>query len=133
MPSTKQLLADIARDKLSIPTLDTRNADSLDFHTVSVWGIAAALDAAFEAGARAVRQDRSVIDIHELLRDRHQVAVIWSIEDVQFIRPDLDDDQAWKVLQQSEDVHDCECGFTWAHIETVAGDMYPEPIATNNE
>ncbi len=43
----------IAKDKLGIETLKTRNSDSLDFHDVSVWGIQAALEAAYEAGQKA--------------------------------------------------------------------------------
>ena len=69
----------------------------------------------------------SKIDIHELLKQRRQVAVIWSIEDVQGTRPDLNDDQAWEVLMQCEHVHDCEVGFTWMLIETVASDLFPSP------
>ncbi len=69
----------------------------------------------------------STIDVHQLLVGCRQVAIIWSIEDVQGIRPDLDDDQAWEVLQHCERVHDCEHGFTWFLIESVAGDIFPSP------
>jgi len=47
------LLAGIARQHLLIPTLDTRRADSLDFHDVAVWQVEAALKAAFDAGQRS--------------------------------------------------------------------------------
>jgi len=67
------------------------------------------------------------LDIQQLLRQRRQVAVVWSIEDVKSLRPDLTDDQAWDVLEQAYDVHDCEWGFTWTHLQTVADDMFPEP------
>jgi hypothetical protein len=56
--------------------------------------------------------DYSHIDIHELLKQRRQVAAIWSLEDVQHIRPDLDDHQAWEVLQAYDRKHDCEQGLT---------------------
>ena len=49
----EQLLNQIAAEHLHIDTLATRNRDSLDFHDVSVWGIKAALAAAFEAGQRS--------------------------------------------------------------------------------
>lgn len=39
-------LADIAKTVLGIPTLETRGADSLDFHTVGVWQVTEALQAA---------------------------------------------------------------------------------------
>lgn len=70
------------------------------------------------------------IDVHDLLASRQQVAVIWSIEDVQGVRPDLTNDQAWQVLQQCERIHDCEVGFNWLLIETIADDLFPEPTTT---
>jgi hypothetical protein len=52
--SNAKLLA-IAQQHLSakIETLETRNSDSLDFCEVSVWGIKAALVAAYAAGWEA--------------------------------------------------------------------------------
>jgi len=66
-------------------------------------------------------------DIHDLLAKRRHVAVIWSIEDVLSVRPDLSYDQAWEVLQACRDRHDCERGFTWMFIECVAQEMFPAP------
>jgi hypothetical protein len=40
----------IAQKYLFIDTLKTQNSDSLDFHDVSVWGVEAALQAAYELG-----------------------------------------------------------------------------------
>jgi hypothetical protein len=50
-----QILSQIAHEHLNIPTLRCRKSDSLDFHTVSVWGVEAALNAAFTAGEIAIR------------------------------------------------------------------------------
>jgi len=47
--------AQIARRHLGLDTLDTRNADALDFHDLAVWSIREALIAAFESGARFTR------------------------------------------------------------------------------
>lgn len=44
------LLRDIAELHLFLETLETRNADSLDFHDHAIWAIRSALEAAFEAG-----------------------------------------------------------------------------------
>lgn len=71
------------------------------------------------------------IDIHQLLRERRQVAIVWSIEDVQSVCPDLDDDQAWQVLQRCCRVHDCSVGFNWLLIEYVADDLYPKGQSEN--
>lgn len=50
------LFSKIAREQLGIPTLKTRKSDALDFHTVAVWSVEAALRAAFEAGAKSRRE-----------------------------------------------------------------------------
>lgn len=51
--SVNVLLATIAKEKLHIDTLDTRNCDGLDFHDVAVWSVKAALEAAYRAGLDA--------------------------------------------------------------------------------
>ena len=51
------VLDGIAREHLLIPTLESRKADSLDFHDVAVWQVETALKAAFDAGARSAAQN----------------------------------------------------------------------------
>ncbi len=71
------ILAGIARDRLGIETLDVRGSDSLDFHDVSVVGIAQALNDAYEAGYRAaVAEELGVTDViynHEAERFPWQI------------------------------------------------------------
>ena len=43
-------LEEIAAKILSIPTLEARRSDQLDFHEVSVWSVKEALEAAFALG-----------------------------------------------------------------------------------
>jgi len=50
MTTINSILAEIARRHLSIETLETRNADSLDFYDSAVWCVRDALEAAFKAG-----------------------------------------------------------------------------------
>lgn len=50
------LLAGIAQKHLFIETLEERKSDSLDFHEVSVWGVKAALEAAYAAGLAAAQE-----------------------------------------------------------------------------
>jgi len=50
------LLAGIAKEHLFIETLEERKSDNLDFHEVSVWGIQAALEAAYAAGIAAAQE-----------------------------------------------------------------------------
>jgi hypothetical protein len=53
MKQSDPVLAALAREHLRIPTLESRRADSLDFHDVAVWQVEAALKAAFDAGVRS--------------------------------------------------------------------------------
>ena len=50
MTPIDQLLTRFAQQHLRIDTLETRKSDGLDFHDVAVWGVRAALEAAFNAG-----------------------------------------------------------------------------------
>jgi hypothetical protein len=69
----------------------------------------------------------SAEDIVSILAERRMIAHIWSTEDVQSIRRDLNDDQAWAVLEECERALDSDYGLTWTHIEEVASELYPEP------
>ena len=53
MQARDEALANIAATILNLETLDTRKSDRLDFHELSVWGIKAALEAAYAAGQEA--------------------------------------------------------------------------------
>jgi len=79
-----------------------------------------------EAKALGIQPGPVEIDVHALLAARRQIAPIWSVEDVQSVRPDLTDDQAWEVLQYAERRHDAEIGINWevlsCHAELVHGD-----------
>jgi len=61
------------------------------------------------------------VDIHELLAENRQIAHIWGIDDVQQQRPDLDDDQAWAVLQAVEKRLDWDYGITW---DIIADELF---------
>jgi hypothetical protein len=69
----------IARKHLGIKTLEERKSDSLDFHEVGVWGVQAALDAAYEAGRAAAADPNAKTDLVAALRENfspHAVALI---------------------------------------------------------
>jgi hypothetical protein len=68
---------------------------------------------------------KNEIDIHAVLAERKQIAVVWDMVDVQTVRPHLTDDQAWEVLQQVGNIHDAESGISWVTLETVADDLFP--------
>ena len=58
MQTRDQALTEIATKILDLETLDTRNSDRLDFHELSVWGIKAALEAAYAAGQKRSEDTR---------------------------------------------------------------------------
>jgi hypothetical protein len=66
------------------------------------------------------------VDIHELLAENRQIAHIWGIDDVRQQRPDLDEEQAWAVLQLVEEKLDCNVGITCEIVERIADVLYPE-------
>jgi hypothetical protein len=82
---------------------------------------------------KSPKPDYSEIDIDAVLAERRQVAVVWSIEDVRHVRPDLNKDQAWEVLVRCRDQHDCEYGFTWTFLEDVADDLFPARKKSRNQ
>jgi hypothetical protein len=59
MNKDKLFLA-IAQEHLNsrIETLEERRSDSLDFYETSVWGIKAALEAAYDAGREAPKKNK---------------------------------------------------------------------------
>lgn len=70
------------------------------------------------------------VDVHELLAEHRQIAHIWGIDDVKTLRPDLDDKQAWSVLQKVADRLHYDVGITWDVVETTADELYggkPKP------
>jgi hypothetical protein len=74
------------------------------------------------------------LDIHELLAQERKIAHIWGIDDVQCIRPDLDDDQAWQVLQDIERHLDSQYGICFDTLEIMADELYgPAPETTPEE
>jgi hypothetical protein len=64
-------------------------------------------------------------------RDADQeISISWSTEDVQSVRPDLSDDQAWQVLQAVEHDHDANIGVNWNVLECHAKWLFGDAPAT---
>ncbi|UJB19266.1 MULTISPECIES: DUF6900 domain-containing protein [Lysobacter] len=73
-----EIFTTIAQQHLGVDTLKAQGSDSLDFHSVGVWGIQAALTAAYLAGyAAAMRAtDGSAADV--LPTERHtMLGSVW--------------------------------------------------------
>lgn len=56
-----------------------------------------------------------------------QIAILWSIDDVQAIRRDLTDEQALHVLQKADKKMDAAVGINWDVLEYWADTLYPNP------
>jgi hypothetical protein len=57
-----------------------------------------------------------------------EIAIIWNVEDIRCLRPDLTDDQAWQLLQYAESTHDAGIGINWHTLESDAETLFgPEP------
>ena len=72
-------------------------------------------------------EDEIDVDIHELLAEHRQIANIWDTHDVRQLRPDLDEKQAWKVLQTVADRlarSDCNVGITCGTVKIIAQDLF---------
>jgi len=88
-----------------------------------------ALDAAC-ATARAALQSPETMTIQEMLSRRGEIALIWSVEDVQQERPDLTGEQAWQVLREVERDHDALRGVSWDTLTSIADDLFGPPAET---
>ncbi len=55
-----------------------------------------------------------------------QIAIIWSIEDVQEPHPLLSDEQVFHVLQTMQQHHDANIGINWETIDVWVNPLYPE-------
>jgi hypothetical protein len=84
-----------------------------------------------EAEAAGMTPSPSYLDIHKILAERRQIAHIWSIEDVQGIRPDLSEDQCWEVLQHVDRYKDAELGITWLTLEMAAEHLFGDAPDTD--
>ena len=66
------------------------------------------------------------LKIEQLLAERRQIAIIWSMDDVKERRPDLKDDECWAVLQEVEREHEADCGITWDSLAVTADKLFGE-------
>ncbi len=65
-------------------------------------------------------------EIHQELAKQGKIAIIWSIEDVQTVRENLNDDEAMEVLQEAKHRHDAGHGITWDTLEEIADELFPD-------
>jgi hypothetical protein len=98
-------------------------AANADHETLMLAPVGIEIDELFDFNGIAHEQEVD-IDRHDLLRKNRQIAHLWGIEDVQDVRGDLTEDQAWQVLQECDRRLDSTLGITWENIEFVADDLF---------
>lgn len=78
MKDIHQQITEIAKEALGIETLETRGADSLDFHDVAVWGVQSALEAAFNLGMQHQKTVQQAEHLHSpaSLRQRNATRAV---------------------------------------------------------
>jgi len=64
---------------------------------------------------------------HLVFDDTSSISLRWHICDVQYMRPDLDDAQAFEVLETVKWKADCTIGVSLEVIEFWADELYPQP------
>lgn len=75
----------------------------------------------------------TLTEIRKVLAEGRQIVIVWGVDDVQDIRPDLDEAQCWDVLQSAGRHHDAERGINWTVLEATAAIMYPRPSTADAE
>lgn len=115
-------LRDALQGMLEVFVDSDRLADFEDMATVRA---ARAALAACEPHAANIESEITDSQIHKLLASRKQIAVIWAVEDVREVRPDLSVEQGWQVLQSVAEGHDANHGICWATLEAAAWGLFP--------
>jgi hypothetical protein len=110
---------------------DAATKESLDTCERSIKEAQTAIEAAMTVGSHC-KCEADEINVTAILAARRQIAAGWSIEDVQEIRPDLTDEQAWEVLQAVERNHDATIGINWDVLDYHADELYGNASPTAN-
>ena len=57
--------------------------------------------------------------------ETNSIAIIWEIDDVKSVRPDLTNDECMEVLDYVDRKHDASLGITWETLECHSDYLYP--------
>jgi hypothetical protein len=52
--------------------------------------------------------------------------MIWDIDDVKTVRPDLTDEQSLEILERVKAKHDAEVGVTWTTLDCWADMLFTQ-------
>lgn len=63
--------------------------------------------------------DEERMDIEKRFEEEGSIIIIWNIEDVQEIDPDISDELALEVLKTARDRHNANIGINWGVLEDI--------------
>tara|TARA_R100000988_G_scaffold103120_1_gene80950 strand:+ start:2015 stop:2266 length:252 start_codon:yes stop_codon:yes gene_type:complete len=63
--------------------------------------------------------------------ETNSIAIIWEIDDVKSVRPDLTDDECMEVLGYVDRKHDASLGVCWETLECHCDHLFPEKEEAN--
>ena len=64
--------------------------------------------------------------------ETNSIAIIWEIDDVKTVRPDLTDDECMEVLDYAERKHDATIGITYDTLERYCDYLFPVKEEASN-
>jgi len=64
--------------------------------------------------------------------DTNSIAIIWEIDDIKSIRPDLTDDECMEVLDFADRKHDATLGICWDTLEWHCDYLFPVKEEASN-
>ena len=70
--------------------------------------------------------DEETIDYGYGYTSTNSIAIIWSIEDVKEVRPDLNDEECMDVLSYVHKKHDATIGVSWETLEIHSAYLFPK-------
>jgi hypothetical protein len=65
--------------------------------------------------------------LYAMAQQLGMIAILWDVNDVKALRPDLTREQCFAVLEQAFYEHDAYIGITWEVLYTNAEYLFPEP------
>jgi len=66
-----------------------------------------------------------IAGIGDFMSDDDRIMIMWSVEDVLTVRPNLTRDQAREVLHMVKRKHDASIGVCWQTLEIHADWLFP--------
>ena len=61
----------------------------------------------------------------------NSIAIIWCIDDVKQVRPDLNDEDCLDVLYYADRKHDASMGITYDTLQYISDYLYPQEKVAN--